>query len=72
MDEVLDNKFHQQTPITLQEQFTLFSKQTYNLNSRRKGVVKFTLSRKNFWGFFQLGFQGKKTRNPKTILTARL
>lgn len=58
------NKFHEQTPIMLQEQFTLFSKQTYNLNSRRKEGAKFTQSKNNFRGLFSARFLGKE--NPKT------
>lgn len=65
MDEVVDNKFHEETLITLQEQFTLFSKQTYNLNSRRKEGVKFTQSKKNFWGLFSARFLEKGERKPQ-------
>lgn len=62
-------QIREQIPITLQQLFTRFSKQTFNLNSKRKVGVKFSQRKKNFWGLFQLDFLGKKTLHTKTILT---
>lgn len=65
------NRFHEQTPVVLQQQFTLFSKQTQKLNFRSKEGVKIYLSKNTFEFALSWISWGKKTKT-KTRLTAKL
>lgn len=74
MEEVLDQQILRtdSSCSTTEQQFTLFSKQTHKLNSRRKGHVKSTQLKILFFSLaLSWIFWGKKNKS-KTMLTAKL